>query len=51
MLEGLSLALVVGQLSIVSGVQFVVRERVYAQMPGLPLVDNVELARLLPFEE
>ena len=41
----------VGQLGVVSGLQFVARERVDAQMPRLALVDDIELACLLPFEE
>ena len=51
-IEGLSLpALAVGQLGVVGALQLVTRKRVYAQMPRLTLVDDIELARLLPFDQ
>ena len=51
-IENLSLpTLSISELGVVSGLQFVARKRIDAQMPRLTLVDNIELACLLPFNK
>src|SRR5450631_581202 len=44
-------ALAVGQLGVVGGLQLITRKRVYAQMPRLALIDDVELAGPLPLDQ
>jgi len=43
--------LAVGQLGVVGDLQLITRMRDYAQMPHLTLIDDIELARLLPFDQ
>src|SRR6185437_12428373 len=39
------------QLAVISGLQFIACGRAYAQMPGLALVDDIQLARVLALEK